>query len=45
MKEQRQKIKREHDIRSLEIKEHPLIEEDIYENWMHSNKSSQNLQQ
>jgi hypothetical protein len=45
MKEQRQKIKKERDIGSLEVEEHPLIEGNIYENWMDSNESPQNLQQ
>jgi hypothetical protein len=31
MREQREKVKREHDIRFLEAKEHPLTDGDIYE--------------
>jgi hypothetical protein len=45
MREQRQKIKRECDIRSLEVEEHPLIDGNIYENWMDNDESPQNLQQ
>jgi hypothetical protein len=34
MREQRQKVKKEHDTRFLEVEEHPLMDGDIYENWM-----------
>jgi len=36
MREQRQKVKKEHDTRFPKVEKHPLMDEDIYENWMDS---------
>jgi hypothetical protein len=32
MREQRQKVKKEHDTKFVEVEEHPLMDGDIYEN-------------
>jgi hypothetical protein len=45
MKEQRQKVKREHDTKFLEVEEHPLMNGDIYEDEMDNHESPQHLQQ
>jgi hypothetical protein len=45
MKGLKAKDQREHYTRFLEVEEHPLINGDIYENWMDSHESSQHLQQ
>jgi hypothetical protein len=34
MRDQWQKVKREHNTRFLKVKEHPLTNGDIYEDWM-----------
>jgi hypothetical protein len=44
IKEQKQKIKKEHDARFLEVEEPPPTKGDIYDNWMDINESPQNLQ-
>jgi hypothetical protein len=44
MRKKRQKVKREHDTKYPKVEEHPPTNGDIYEGWMGSNKSPQNLQ-
>jgi hypothetical protein len=44
LREQMQKVKKEHDTRFLDVEEHPLMDGDIYEDWMDNNESPQNLQ-
>jgi hypothetical protein len=44
IREQRQKITKEHDTRFLEVEEHTPTEGDTYENWMEINENPQNLQ-
>jgi hypothetical protein len=39
MRESMQKVKREHDIRILEIEEHPQMDGDIYEDWMDNHEN------
>lgn len=45
MKEQRQKVKKEHDTRYPEVEEHPLTNGHVYEDQMDNNESPHNLQQ
>jgi hypothetical protein len=39
LKEQRQRVKREHDTKILEVEEYPTIDGDIYEDWMDNHES------
>jgi hypothetical protein len=39
VREQRQRVKREHDTRIPKVEEHPSTNGDIYEDWMDSHES------
>jgi hypothetical protein len=45
MREQRQKVKKEHDTKFLKVEEYPPTNGNIYEDWMDNNESPHNLQQ